>query len=121
MVAQVAADVPPTGPLEGRWGGDRLQLVVSAGSSKLEMDCASGSFAVPLRLNAAGQFAVQGQFERRGGGPQRADETPAAAPARYTGELHGDVLTLRVWLPEAQAPMVFTLRKGVSVKLVRCL
>lgn len=121
MVMQVAADVPPTGPLEGRWGGDRLQLMVSAGSGKLEMDCASGSFAVPLRLSASGQFAVQGQFERHGAGPQRADETPAAAPARYAGELHGDVLTLRVWQSEAPVPMVFTLRKGASVKLVRCL
>ena len=105
--------------LQGRWGGDQLQLEMDEAGGRVQMDCAGGHFAGPIKLDAANRFVAQGTFEAQGGGPQRAD---AVAPnARYTGEITAGVMRLTI-LPEgAGAAQTYTLRKGVNVKLFRCL
>ncbi len=111
-------------PLDGLWGGDRLQLTLDAGGGRLAGDCVSGSFSGPLTLNQDGSFRVSGSFEQQQSGPDRADAgKPLAGPADYAGSLSADGLSMRLSIQTAGAatPQVFTLRKGVKLKLIRCL
>lgn len=107
--------------LVGLWGGDRMRLTIEAGGANLQADCATGRIAGPIELSPAGTFAATGVFEQHRPGPQRADTNAAPPGARYSGEVKGDTMTLSI-LPEgASTPLSFELRKGVDVKLVRCL
>lgn len=117
--AGVCADTSAK-PLEGVWGGDRLQLVVDAKGGRVELDCASGAFAGPIMLSAAGTFTVVGTFDEHQPGPQRADESPAS-PARFSGDVGGDEMRLSIAPHGPHQTQVFSLRKGVRVKLIRCL
>lgn len=111
-------------PLDGLWGGDRLQLTLAAGGGRLAGDCVSGSFNGPLTLAPDGSFRASGSFEQQQAGPDRADAgKPPASPADYAGALSPDGLSMRLSIQTAgtPAPLVFTLRKGVKLKLVRCL
>lgn len=104
----------------GIWGGDRLQMTVDAQGARLQLDCASGTISTPLVLDVHGGFATQGTFEAHQPGPQRADESAAAA-ARYSGTVKGDLMTLTIQTGSSAPAQVFKLHKGVKVKLVRCL
>lgn len=104
----------------GTWGGDRLQLTVDAQGARLKLDCASGAINSPLVLDAHGAFMASGTFEAQQAGPQRADES-GAAPARYSGSIKGDLMTLTIQAGADAPAQVFKLHKGVNVKLVRCM
>lgn len=107
--------------LEGTWGGDRLRVVVDAQGATLQADCADGRIAGPIVVNADGSFVVGGTYEQHKGGPQAVDAAPVSGAARFTGALHGDVLTLSILPSGAKAAQTFRLQRGASVKLVRCL
>jgi hypothetical protein len=121
MSGQTAAGPAATGPLDGLWGGDRLQLVIEAGVGRVEMDCASGAIHGPIKLAGNGKFLASGTFEQHQGGPQRADQVPAPVNARYSGEVKDDAMKLTIQSDGARVAQEFNLRKGVRVKLVRCL
>lgn len=107
--------------LEGKWGGDRLRLVVDVAGATVETDCATGRIAGPITLSDDGSFLATGTFEEHRGGAQRAD-SPASSPnARYRGQVEGDVLTLSILPAGASTAQTFKIRKGAAVKLVRCL
>lgn len=118
VMAGASAD---PGVLEGKWGGDRLRLVVDKAGATVETDCANGQIAGPIKLSAAGAFEAAGTFEQHQGGPQRAD-APASSPgARYSGQVEGDLMTLSITPAGATTAQTFRVRKGAAVKLVRCL
>lgn len=119
MASHGAAGEPGAPALDGHWGGDRLQLVIEQGAGRVEMDCASGTIAGPIRLDAKGRFAAAGTFVQHQAGPQRADEPPAAE-ARYSGEVRDGMMKLSILAQGAKAPAVYNLRQGARVKLVRC-
>ena len=119
--AQLVSTQLEGGTLEGRWGGDRLQLTLDANGGRLELDCASGTIAGPVKSLANGKFSAVGTFDQHSPGPQRADEAAAVGKARYSGEIHDGAMTLSILAAGAGAPQVFHLRKGAAVKLVRCL
>ena len=121
LTIQPAIAQPMAGVIEGRWGGDRLQLTLDAKGGRVELDCAGGSIAVPVRPNANGEFSATGTFEQYHPGPQRAEGSPAAAKAHYIGEVKGGSLILTIATAGADAPLTFHLRQGANVKLVRCL
>jgi hypothetical protein len=108
--------------LEGPWGGDQLQLVIDAKGGHIEAGCASGEIAGPIKLTADGSFVALGTFQVHQGGPQRADEVAATAPAaRFRGEVKAGSMRLEVLPAGATAPEVFNLRAGTRIKLIRCL
>lgn len=108
-------------PVEGRWAGDRLQLVIDASGGRVETDCASGSFTGPISVSGDGNFVATGSFDQHRPGPQRADAPAHQAAARYTGDIKGGVLTLAI-LPDGEgSPQVFKLHQGKTAKLIRCL
>lgn len=121
MAVQVTSAAQTAGPLEGRWGGDRMNLVFESGVGRLEMDCAGGSVAGPVKLATSGQFTAAGTFEQYQPGPQRADAPAAAIGAQYSGEVVGDLLKLSIRPAGATAAQVFNLRRGATIKLLRCL
>lgn len=121
-MSSMASDHVTTEPLEGYWGGDRLQLVIEATQTRIEMDCASGTINSPLQLKKNGSFQALGTFvQHQIGGPQRADEAPALGDAHYVGKVKGEMMRLTILPAGAQTPQEFKLRKGVHIKLIRCL
>ncbi|MEJ6007970.1 hypothetical protein WG899_20660 [Paucibacter sp. AS339] len=123
MVVQASSAGAIDSSMAGIWGGDRLQLTIDAkGSAKLETDCASGAIDTPLALNADGSFKAFGTFTQHHAGPERADIPAGSTKASYKGQVtDGSLMTLTIQSDAAKLPEVFTLRKGVKVKLIRCL
>src|SRR6185295_6181260 len=81
----------------GEWGGEHLRLTVNAQGAALEFDCAHGSTAKAIALDADKRFDAAGRFVREHGGPVRRDEAAdPGAPARYVGSLKDDTLTLEI-------------------------
>jgi len=106
---------------QGTWGGRSVRLTVAESGAAIEFDCAHGSIEGPLRLED-GKFDVAGVFVRERGGPVRRGEKPDKRPARYFGSTDGRALTLNVTLTEEDQTLgPFTLRRGASGKLFKCL
>lgn len=121
MAVQLASGASGKETIDGKWGGERLQLMVDANGGRIETDCASGRFNGPLALGADGSFSATGSFEVHRPGPQQADVAEVPSNARYSGDVRDGVMTLSVLTLGESKPQVFHLRKGVAVKLVRCL
>ena len=120
MVVQVEASAAATGAVEGRWGGEQVQLVIDASGGRIETDCASGTLAGPLKLSGQGSFHASGTFEQHQPGPQRADEPATHAGAQYSGEVKDGVMSLSVTSEGGRPVQQFQLRKGSGGKLIRC-
>lgn len=108
------------GTVLGSWGGAHVGLLVTADSGTITYDCAHGSLNAPIRSDGSGRFDVGGVHVREHGGPVRMDEVPNALPARYRGQINGDRMELRV-LMASDTLGPFTLKRGNTPQLVRCL
>ncbi len=106
--------------LNGIWGGDRAQLVLDAQGGRLTMDCANGQIDGPIQMNKLGVFTASGTFEQHQPGPQAADAL-ASTSARFSGAVTADSLQLTITPTGTGQSQVFSLRKGVRVKIIRCL
>jgi len=104
---------------KGTWGGEHILLKVSEKGSEVEFDCAHGQIAQPITLNKHGDFDVSGTFTPEHGGPVRRDETVSSAPARYSGHVNGDTMSLTVTLAK-ETVETYTLTRGASPKLMKC-
>src|SRR2546423_1108989 len=105
----------------GGWGGPHARLQVTDNGAEIEFDCAHGTLAGPLTLDAQGHFSVAGTFAGERGGPVRIDEKDTSVPARYTGSAHGDTMSLNVKINDGQEDVgTFTLTKGSSGRLWKC-
>ena len=114
-----------TGPdaviMTGSWGGDHAVLDVTATGASIEFDCAHGTLPVPLMLNR-GTFEVTGDYVQEHGGPIRSDETVDRQPARYSGTVSGNTMTLLVRLTEKGQDLgTYTLTRGLSGRVFKCL
>jgi hypothetical protein len=108
-------------PLQGRWAGEQLQLVLNASGGRLELDCASGTINAPVNASSDGKFSATGTFEQHKPGPQAAGAAAKPAAARFSGAIEEGLMTLSIWPEGATVPEVFKLRAGAAVKLHRCL
>jgi hypothetical protein len=107
--------------MTGSWGGDHAVLDVTATSASIEFDCAHGTLPVPLTLNR-GTFDVTGDFVQEHGGPIRSDETVDRQPARYSGTVSGNTMTMLVRLTATGQNLgTYTLTRGVSGRVFKCL
>src|SRR5215510_14136951 len=77
------------------WGGDHVQMEVSAKSAALDFDCAHGAIDGALTPDSKGHFELKGTFTLEHAGPVRED-TSQTRPATYSGTIDGDVMTLRI-------------------------
>ena len=107
--------------IQGRWGGDRLQLVFDSLGARLSSDCAGGQITGPVVPHDGGQFSAVGSFSQHSPGPQRADERlKITGSARFSGTVEGDEMALTIISEDAESPQVYRLHKGRVVKLLRC-
>jgi hypothetical protein len=104
----------------GEWGGSHISMNVGERSAKIEYDCAQGEILGPLTIDGEGKFHLHGTFTRERGGPVRADETPKAEPATYSGTITGNKMTLTMKLADSDDAETFTLEKGKAGELFKC-
>jgi hypothetical protein len=103
----------------GVWGGQSLNLEVTAQGATLEFDCATGNILEPLVLDANGKFRVAGRFQTEGG-PVRKDQMSSGRDVVFSGVVQGDTMQLEFTLAEDKSPEKFTLVRGQTGRLHRC-
>ena len=103
----------------GNWGGQHINIKVTAKSATIEYDCAGGTIQGPLVVDRNGRFNLRGTHRMERGGPVRADETPREVPATYTGSIRGNTMTLNLKVSDQEVE-TFRLEKGKEGELFKC-
>jgi len=116
-----AASTAKSGALTGSWGGQHIGLEATAEGARIEYDCAHGAIDSPIVPGRDGRFEAAGTHAAEHGGPVHEGESEEGQPARYRGELKGDILTLTVTLDSGEEAGTFTLRRGATPRLMKCL
>ncbi|MBM3906703.1 MAG: hypothetical protein FJ363_01365 [Gemmatimonadetes bacterium] len=112
----------PPALILGEWGGDHAGLVATADSGTMEYDCAVGRITQALRPQADGTVLAVGTHTPGRGGPIRVDEVLPRRPARYSGRVSGDRLTLTVVMTDSNVTVgTFDLVRGRSARVFKCL
>ncbi len=105
----------------GTWGGLHIRVEVENGSATIEYDCANGKIDGPLNLDSRGHFSLSGTHIREHGGPIREGEKADAHPARYTGSIDGERMTMTVTLTDSEETVgTFTLDHGKQGRVWKC-
>ncbi|HVP55508.1 MAG TPA: hypothetical protein VMU45_10980 [Candidatus Eisenbacteria bacterium] len=108
------------GPAGTVWGGQHLKLEVTAEGVNLDFDCATGTIAKAVTVDALGKFQVNGALTREHGGPVMRDGNPSA-PATYSGAIQGDTLHLVVTSGPSQEPYgEYVLVRGKPGRVLKC-
>lgn len=106
----------------GTWGGAHVRMDVGRDAAHLEFDCAHGGTDGPLAVGDDGRFDLAGYFVFERGGPVRAGQKEKRLPARYSGRVEGQTMTLDVTLTEGGEQVgTFTLKRGQAGRLTKCL
>jgi hypothetical protein len=102
------------------WGQEVFgaQLTVTGTNAVFETPCLFGEFTLPSRFENGGRFDVQGTAIGMGGAPPLEPRLPQ--PARFVGQVRGDVMTLQVNPDPNVIDTPFQLRRGVRVEAVGC-
>jgi hypothetical protein len=101
------------------WGGDHLELKVTADGATLEFDCASGTMTHSLSVDAEGRFRARGTFTAERPGPVMRD-SPGATQATYTGTIEGDTMHLVVSSGNPQPYGEYVLTRGRLGHVIKC-
>jgi len=106
----------------GVWGGNGIQLTVTAKGAVIDYGCDSGTIDEQLRPDSRGRFSARGTHMFGRGGPrQPGDPAPKPREARYEGMRKGNTLELTVLLPDLnRKPGEFTVQLGQRPTLERC-
>ena len=108
-------------PLTGDWGGAHVHLSLTPTGGTVEYDCAHGTIDQPVIPGSGGRFAALGTHVREHGGPVRMGEILPSSPARYSGAVRGDRMTLSVEVNGIGAMGPYHLVRGAPPQLYRCL
>lgn len=83
--------------------------------------CAHGSINERLMLDGNGRFEALGTHVNESPGPLREDRPPDSHPARYTGRVEGQMMTLTVTLTDTKQEVgTFTLTYGRGGRVRKC-
>jgi hypothetical protein len=105
----------------GTWGGQHISLDVTSDGARLEFDCANGQINQPVMLDGNNAFDVAGVYVQERGGPVRIDEQPNGQPARYSGRVEGQTLTLTITLTDNKQTIgTYTLGHGQNPRIFKC-
>lgn len=105
----------------GTWGGEHISLEIDAQGGRLEYDCAHGTIDEKIVTDREGRFDLRGTHVREHGGPVRRDETADSHPSRFTGQIKGDTMTLKVTESDTKEVVgTFTLVHGRKPALMKC-
>jgi len=105
----------------GVWGGEHVRMNVRADGASIEYDCAHGTIDETLELDAEGRFDAKCTHVREGPGPIRVGKLPPSRPARYTGRVGGDEMSLTLTLTDtSQVVGTYTLTRGSEGFIRKC-
>ena len=105
----------------GDWGGEHIGMVATSDQADLEYDCAAGRIFGRITPDGSGRFVATGQHFPGHGGPAIINEEQVKRPARYTGMVRGDWMTLTVILTDTNETIgTFTLIRGQSPFVFKC-
>lgn len=106
----------------GTWAGENIVMNVGEKSTTIEFGCAHGTIEGPLMTDSKGQFNWKGTFSAEHGGPIRVGEENAGNAVVYSGSIKGQLMTLVIKHDgEAKQVDTFTLTRGATVRLRKCL
>ena len=86
------------------WGGDHIEMQITADGARLEFDCASGTIGERVSPDAQGAFKVKGVFTPESRGPVRDEAAPRALRATYSGTIKDDAMSLRLEIEGEEGP-----------------
>jgi hypothetical protein len=98
LVAGIGCSSPSAPSIPGTWGGQVASLQLGPAGGTVAYQCGAGTIDSGWTLKADGQFTATGQHYF-GGGPAPAEGRPPH-PARYSGIVEGNRLTLTVTLTD---------------------
>ncbi len=105
----------------GTWGGKDVSVNITETGATVEYSCAEGTISQPIMLDKNGNFDVKGVYVAEHGGPVRIGEDNSR-PARYSGRIDGDKMTLTVTLTDKKETIgTYALTYGAITHLVKCL
>lgn len=111
----------PVDPI-GAWGGDHISMIIDKGGAEIEFDCAHGRIDGAFSVGADGAFDLSGVWSPEHGGPVRQGEETQSKPARYSGKITGDAMTLSIATASPSASFgAFALEKNRAPNLFKCL
>ena len=97
LFLEVCGGHTPVGVPLGRWGGDRVELLVALNQSTVTLCCASGSIDQPIVPDASGHFEALGTYTFEGGPiPVGGNQS---VQAHYSGAIDGSTMVLKVATP----------------------
>ena len=85
------------------WGGQHIEMQVTAAGATVEFDCAHGTVDEALRLDSTGAFKAKGTFVPERGGPSR-DDGPPPLKATYSGTIHDGTMSLKIVVAPLTTP-----------------
>ena len=104
----------------GVWGGQHIRLEVTAREASIEYDCAHATIDQSITLDRNGRFNVSGTQFPEHGGPVRPG-SQNGYPARFAGQVKGNVMTLTVTDSNTNESIgTFTLKYGQQPRLMKC-
>ena len=103
------------------WGGDHIEMEVTAKGATVEFDCAQGTIDKAISPDSKGHFEISGTFTPQSHGPVREDISQTRA-AKYAGTIKEDAMALRIIVagPDAPEPMTFDLVRGQRGNVRKC-
>ncbi len=103
------------------WGGEHVRIEFNDGEARVEFDCAHGTITDPLKTDSEGRFVLNGTYVREGPGPIRLNVPRVSQPARYSGTIKGEQMSLSVTLNNTSEDLgTFTLRRGSAGIIRKC-
>jgi len=103
------------------WGGEHVRIEFNDGEARVEFDCAHGTITDPLKTDSEGRFALNGTYVREGPGPIRLNVPRVSQPARYSGTIKGEEMSLSITLNNASQEIgTFTLTRGSAGLIRKC-
>ena len=120
LVAMLSCQSGPAAPIvdvAGTWGGDNAGLIAEDTVAHIHIGCTLGNARGPIRLDSYGRFEATGTYN--------VDAYPVDRgilhPARFTGEVDGQVLTLSVTLTDTGQQLgPVKLTKGKEPRMGPC-
>ncbi len=103
------------------WGGEHVRIEFNNGEARVDFDCAHCTITDPLKTDPEGHFALNGTYVREGPGPIRLNVPRVSQPARYSGTIKGEEMSLSVTLNNnSQELGTFTLTRGSEGLIRKC-
>jgi len=105
---------------KGTWGGQHIRAEVNERGVEIEFDCARGSIARKIGLDASGRFDLDGSFATEHAGPVRDDQSNSRT-VRYRGVVRDDEMEVTVFDPQTKETIgSFNLKLGSEGRLMKC-